>query len=241
MKSRLGTSAARNKDSLDKIVALAEQKEEQGERLEELRQQRKEEEEKRQREIALLRQQAHEKLAEQVNIDLAKYEKVASSKYAGDLKNSAWKAMVANYPEARKVKVGDVDRFLFVLGLIRNDDEVITTEESLNKATYTDPNTGLMWTRQDNGKDINWADAKAYCKNYRVGGFTDWRMPTLEEMVGLYENSPNNNEIKVSGWVWAIEISGSDAAIFSFINGARAWDPKSYNSDNRALPVRSVK
>lgn len=50
-------------------------------------------------------------LAAQVNTDLAKYEKLASSKYAGDLKESAWKAMAANYHETKKVKVGDVDGF----------------------------------------------------------------------------------------------------------------------------------
>jgi hypothetical protein len=129
MKGRLGTSAAHSDDSLDQIIALVEQKEEQGKRLEVLRQVREAEERKRQQEIKHLRQEALEKKAELVKIDLAKYEKVASSKYAGDLKKTAWKAMVTNYPEANNVKVGDIDRFLSALGLTRHDIELVPTEK----------------------------------------------------------------------------------------------------------------
>lgn len=61
---------------------MVEQKEEQGKRLEELRKQREAEEQRRQQEIARLKQKALEKRADQVNADLVKYERVASSKYA---------------------------------------------------------------------------------------------------------------------------------------------------------------
>jgi Protein of unknown function (DUF1566) len=49
----------------------------------------------------------------------------------------------------------------------------------------------LMWTVRDNGSDVNWNEAKAYCEACRVGGYSDWRMPTIEELEGLYvkENS----------------------------------------------------
>jgi len=128
MKGRLGTSKAHSDDNLDQILALAEQKEEQGKRLEVLRQQREIEEQKRQQEIARLKQEAREKMAGQVNTDLAKYEKVASSQYAGELKTSAWQAMVANYPEAKKVQAGEVGQFLAALGLMRYDGKVVTTD-----------------------------------------------------------------------------------------------------------------
>jgi hypothetical protein len=218
MKGRLGTSKAHSDDSLDQILALAEQKEEQGKRLEVLRQLREAEEQKRQQEIARLRLEAREKMAAQVNTDLAKYEKVASSHYAGDLKESAWNAMVANYPEAKKVKVGDVDRFLAALRLARYYGEVVTAEdegkreeeaerkkaEELARVTYTDPRTGLMWAREDNGREINWEEAKSYCENYSVGGVTGWRMPTQGELAALYASGDHKGKIKLTGEsVWA--------------------------------------
>ncbi len=58
-----------------------------------------------------------------------------------------------------------------------------------DNGTVKDTKTGLMWASKDNGEDINWNDAKRYCKNYRGGGYTDWRMPTQEELAGLYDES----------------------------------------------------
>jgi hypothetical protein len=48
--------------------------------------------------------------------------------------------------------------------------------------TVKDQVTGLMWAAQDNGGPISCNQAKLYCKNYRGGGYDDWRMPTTEEL-----------------------------------------------------------
>jgi hypothetical protein len=55
--------------------------------------------------------------------------------------------------------------------------------------TVLDTRTNLMWAAKDNGSDINWQDAKSYCENYRGGGYSDWRMPTQDELAGLYDSS----------------------------------------------------
>jgi hypothetical protein len=44
-----------------------------------------------------------------------------------------------------------------------------------------------MWAAKDNGSDINWENAKSHCENYRGGGYKDWRMPTQDELAGLYD------------------------------------------------------
>ena len=44
-----------------------------------------------------------------------------------------------------------------------------------------------MWASRDSGRDVTWQGAKEYCENYRGGGYTDWRMPTYEELEGLFD------------------------------------------------------
>jgi hypothetical protein len=56
-----------------------------------------------------------------------------------------------------------------------------------NNGTVSDTRTNLMWAAKDNGSNINWANAKSYCENYRGGGYSDWRMPTQDELAGLYD------------------------------------------------------
>ena len=58
-----------------------------------------------------------------------------------------------------------------------------------------------MWAAKDNEYDLNWVSAKSYCEDYRGGGYKDWRMPTEEELKGIFgsgEPRPENaNRLKV--------------------------------------------
>jgi hypothetical protein len=167
------------------------------------------------------------------------------------MKGAAWAAMITSYPEAKKVKVGDVERFLAVMGLTHDRGQVITFEEKKQGGalTWIDHHTGLMWARWDNGSNISWQDAKSYCENYRVGGYTDWRMPTQDELAGLYDSSSrennsrhlNANIILTDSWYWASVRRGSEAAYFHFSSGTRYWHSQYIDSEYRALPVRSGK
>jgi hypothetical protein len=123
--------------------------------------------------------------------------------------------------------------------------------------TVLDTKTNMMWAAKDNGRNINWADAKSYCENYRGGGYSDWRMPTQDELAGLYDAGKSQHqeccpsiEIHVAMDMinltcccpWASETRGSEAAVFRFSYGYRDWDPLSdENIGYRALPVRSGK
>lgn len=114
--------------------------------------------------------------------------------------------------------------------------------------TVLDTKTNLMWAAKDNGKDINWANAKSYCKKYRGGGYKDWRMPTQDELAGLYDWAvTGKNGYKLTNLIeltrccpWASETRGSEAASFVFYGGERGWSSPS-DGDGRALPVRSAK
>ena len=60
--------------------------------------------------------------------------------------------------------------------------------------TVTDTRTGLMWTRTDSMIDlkkwVNYQECLDYVRGLnerRFAGFTDWRLPTREEMLTLYD------------------------------------------------------
>jgi TolB-like protein len=55
----------------------------------------------------------------------------------------------------------------------------------------------MMWTRSDNGKDVNISQATAYCEACRLGGYSDWRLPTIDELEGLHDPS-QTREVRVS-------------------------------------------
>lgn len=52
--------------------------------------------------------------------------------------------------------------------------------------TVSDLVTGLMWIR-GRGKKLSWAEAPAGAKVCRVGGYNDWRMPTIKELHSLIQ------------------------------------------------------
>jgi hypothetical protein len=47
-----------------------------------------------------------------------------------------------------------------------------------------DSRSGLEWRQSDNGSDIGFEDARAYCAG--LGG--GWRLPSVEELTALYDN-----------------------------------------------------
>ena len=53
------------------------------------------------------------------------------------------------------------------------------------KALATHPDVmminGLMWQKETVEEEMNWDDAMEYAKNLRLGGYDDWRLPTIEE------------------------------------------------------------
>jgi Protein of unknown function (DUF1566) len=121
--------------------------------------------------------------------------------------------------------------------------------------TVLDTNTNLMWAAHDNGSDITWHNAKSYCENYRGGGYTDWRMPTQDELAGLSDAGKTyiancGDKVHLTELIhltccclWALEMRVPMAASFAFNVGVRSWDPLSVVgiSPYLALPVRSGK
>jgi hypothetical protein len=108
MKKRLGTAAADTNNSLDAMLAMVQQKEEQQRHLDELKRKREAEEASRRSEIERLKKERKEKRIAALEADIAKYDKIVSSPFGKDMKASAWKSLLSRYPELRNAPVGDI-------------------------------------------------------------------------------------------------------------------------------------
>jgi len=61
--------------------------------------------------------------------------------------------------------------------------------------TWTDPATGLTWTGRDNGNDVTWQQAQDYCRNLQFAGYSNWRLPTADELQGIYDASADQHGV----------------------------------------------
>ena len=56
--------------------------------------------------------------------------------------------------------------------------------------TVADNLTGLMWAKNANltgATPVNWQAALDYCNNSELGGYTDWRLPNVNELLSLID------------------------------------------------------
>ena len=125
--------------------------------------------------------------------------------------------------------------------------------------TVTDTKTGLMWAQTDSLGHIAWKDAKLYCENIILSTYNDWRMPTIEELETLFDDSIDGYEticghkVKASpqielscGFVWSSEILSVpggylvSAYAYNYSKGYRYSARMTKDRGYRALPVRNV-
>ncbi len=111
--------------------------------------------------------------------------------------------------------------------------------------TVIDSKTGLMWQKGES-KEMNWEDAKSYCRNLNLAGYSDWSLPdqeTLRIMLAwndgghytekqLYKIFP---EIK-SSYYWSSPADVSSTSYetpyewnVNFSNGYVSYHSKSYS------------
>ncbi|WHN65087.1 DUF1566 domain-containing protein [Cysteiniphilum sp. QT6929] len=119
--------------------------------------------------------------------------------------------------------------------------------------------TGLMWAKDGNAAGMkNWNDAISYANNLTLCGYTDWRLPTINELVSLLNYSDTvslGNWLNVNGFSniqtgsrWIDSSAYWSSTVDSFGGGGgRVWSVVMYSgivgsyhqsSDFYVLPVR---
>jgi len=68
-------------------------------------------------------------------------------------------------------------------------DSAFTETTVAGKVIVTDTVTGFQWTKEY-ASSLNWQSALSYCENLTYGGYTDWRLPNINELKTLiYDTS----------------------------------------------------
>jgi tetratricopeptide (TPR) repeat protein len=57
---------------------------------------------------------------------------------------------------------------------------------------WPDPSTGLTWTKSP-GAPMSSSQAPSYCGNLNVLGYAGWRLPTIDELKGIYDSRRNGH------------------------------------------------
>ncbi|MCK4391257.1 MAG: DUF1566 domain-containing protein [Desulfobacterales bacterium] len=114
--------------------------------------------------------------------------------------------------------------------------------------TVTDHATELMWQQSGSDKYIDYKAAEAYIMDLnrkRFAEYTDWRVPTTEELMSLLEPEKSPNDLfinpvfdKKQSWCWSSDKRSSGAAWHVYFDDGKVYW---YYLGSRSYYVRAVR
>ncbi|MDH5547047.1 MAG: DUF1566 domain-containing protein [Gammaproteobacteria bacterium] len=117
-------------------------------------------------------------------------------------------------------------------------------------ACVRDNTTGLVWevkTSTNSSTEFSWPDAQTYASNLSLCGFSDWRLPTVNELLSLVDYHVSNPAIDtnffpytISNYYWTIRESSQTSGVIwvvRFSDGIAGPDSPNYFG----FPVRAVR
>ena len=82
---------------------------------------------------------------------------------------------------------------------------------------------GLIVQDEHDIKPMTWDEANEYAKNLVLGGYTNWRLPTKDELLKIYENRDKLRNYE-KGWYWtSTKKDASLSWVVDFISGNDNW------------------
>jgi len=69
-----------------------------------------------------------------------------------------------------------------------------SAQQTQLRGYWIDPSTGLMWAARDSLGNlfVNFA-AASYCHDLRLAGYSDWRLATIDELQGIYDQKAQSS------------------------------------------------
>jgi hypothetical protein len=109
--------------------------------------------------------------------------------------------------------------------------------------TVTDCETGLMWASMSPMDSMGimpcwtWDEAKRYCRELNLAGYTDWGLPSLAQLESLPHGAVHGGPIDSLAYWWSSELTGDDQAWVVKQGIPSQQDRLCHNA---VLPVRMV-
>lgn len=123
-----------------------------------------------------------------------------------------------------------------------------------NDGTIYDSQTSLTWmandSRLDLDKEVSWEEAEKYVAEMnekKVAGHGDWRMPSAQEALTLFDKNKLNKDFKggdihlnsifppgAGNTTWTTDLRGREAQIVFYVNGFHYWYEKNDKSISHA-------
>ena len=83
----------------------------------------------------------------------------------------------------------DVESWIYAFFELKSEHVGASPMESrfvvIQKGITKDTARGLMWGQSQPSDKMDWHQGVAYTENLRLGGYSDWRLPTVKELEGL--------------------------------------------------------
>ena len=58
-----------------------------------------------------------------------------------------------------------------------------------SNGTVFDSKTNLTWQQEVLNETFNWKQAHEYARQLNLGGYNDWRLPTVDELAGIVDKT----------------------------------------------------
>jgi len=106
---------------------------------------------------------------------------------------------------------------LFILTILSIGVSTAAGQDSAD--IWKDSATGLIWAVKDNGSDVSWDQARNYCTQLSLGGYSDWSLPTIDELSAIFDKSVSKR-YKAKG---SIELEAASIWSETTNNAGDAW------------------
>jgi len=104
---------------------------------------------------------------------------------------------------------------------------------SSQKVVY-DNNTGLTWQQTTPTSKYTWENADSYCNDLTYAGYSDWRLPTPQELLTIIDNSRSNPAIDTT-YFPETQSSGSWSSSTRVGSTSNAWYANFYSGNVNSL------
>ncbi|MCP4155540.1 MAG: DUF1566 domain-containing protein [bacterium] len=141
--------------------------------------------------------------------------------------------------EAKSLKNSDVKAFTTKFGFFDKKDNPNRSFKNSFEAkdiggdkVVMDNATGLMWHQSGSDKGMEFEQAQTWVNDLnqkKYAGFSNWRMPSLEEAYSILDSSKKNGSLYIDPAfsatqtnIWSCDLSGKEAAWILFFNMGKA-------------------